>query len=170
MMDMLPDVKLPVQFSVKLESYWQSIAIYAVTLIAYVIIKAMWNTTLQDGIVNVVVTDPIVVLIGLFVVISIIALAIAMITKRRIIINEDSITFLSRYHERTFKAEEIDKIKMGRDRRVRVRGVMSHVKMYIKGRRRPLRIRPAVYEDEKHLVSALLSLRKNIAKEQRQAT
>ncbi len=160
MTQMLPEVKLPAQFRVRLDPYWQSVAIYAVTLIVYVMVKAMWESTLQTGIVNVVLTDPIVVLLGLFVLISLIALLMNMISHRAIIVAEDGIAFLSRFHERTFALDEIERIAIGRDRRVRVRGMLSLVKVTIRGRKRPLHIRPAVYENEHMLVSALLSLRK----------
>ena len=164
MTDILPHADVPAQFNVRLDSYWQSVAVYAVVLILYVVIKAMWDTTLQTGIVNVVVADPMVVLLGLFVVISIIALIANMVSRRAIIVTEDAIAFVSRYHQRTFSIEEIDRIVIGRDRRIKIRGVLSLVKVHIKGRRRPLRIRPAIYENEQLLVSALLSLRHNLDK------
>jgi hypothetical protein len=160
MTQLLPEVKLPAQFRVRLDPYWQSVAVYAVTLILYVLIKAMWETTLQTGLVQVVLTDPIVVLLGLFVVISLVSLVTNMFTHRAIIVGEEAIAFVSRFHERTFALDEIERIAIGRDRRIRVRGVLSLVKITIRGRRRPLRIRPAVYENEHILVSALLSLRK----------
>ena len=162
MTDTLKHVDLPAQFDVRVEPYWQSVAVYAITLILYVLIKALWDTTLQSGLINVVLTDPIVVLLGAFVLISILGLIFTMVTRRRVIISEDAIAYLSRVHERAFKLDEIDRIVVGRDRRIKVRGVMSHIKIYIRGRRRPLRIRPAVYENEQQLVSALMLLRHHV--------
>lgn len=155
----LPTVTLPAQFKVRIDPYWQSVAVYAVTLIIYVAIKAMWDTTLQMGIVNVVLTDPIVVLLSAFVVTSIVALVANMIAMREIIVGEDRIVFVSRFHERAFLLDEIERITIGKPRRVRVRGVLSLIKVKIRGRRRSLRIRPAVHENEQMLVAALLTLR-----------
>ena len=160
MTDSLPSVQLPARFKMRLDSYWQSIAVYAVTLLIYVAVKAMWDTTLQSGIVNVVLTDPIVVLLGVFVMVSLTALVVNSITRRSILVTDNAITFLSRFHERTFTLDEIDKIVVGRNRRIRIRGRLSMIKVHIKGRRRALRIRPAVFEDETQLVGALLALRK----------
>ena len=161
MTDTLTRVELPAEFQIRIDQYWQSVAVYAVTLILYVIIKSLWDSTLQQGIVNVVLTDPVVVLLSAFVVVSAIALIANMISRRSLIISEDGITFLSRFHERTFTSGEIDSIAIGSDRRMRIRGVLSVVRVHIKGRRRALRIRPAIYENEQALVSAILSLRKH---------
>lgn len=154
----LPHVSLPANFQARMDPYWQSVAVYAVTLIVYVIVKAMWDTTLQTGIVNVVVADPIVVLLGVFVVVSIGSLAANIVADRMIIVTDDAVAFVSRFHERTFTTDQIERISFGRPRRIRVRGMMSILKIHIKGRRRPLRLRPAVYENDQQLVAALLSL------------
>ena len=162
MTDTLKHVHLPAQFTVRVEPYWQSVAVYAITLILYVLIKALWDTTLQTGLINVVLTDPIVVLLSAFVLISVLGLILTMVTRRSVIVSDDAIAFLSRFHERAFKLDEIEKILVGRDRRIKVRGVMSHIKVYIHGRRRPLRVRPAVYENEEQLVAALMSIRQQL--------
>lgn len=151
------------RFTVRLEAYWQSIAIYAVTLIVYVIGQALWNSTLQQGLVNVVLTDPIVALLGTFVLVSLIAVVVNTVAKRSIIISDEGITYISRFHERTFRIDEIERIMMGGDRRMRVRGVFAVIRVYIKGRRRPLRVRPGLYENDALLIDRLMKLRAQVA-------
>lgn len=151
------------RFTVRLEAYWQSIAIYAVTLIVYVIGQALWNSTLQQGLVNVVLTDPIVALLGTFVLVALIAVIVNTAAKRSIIISDDGITYISRFHERMFRIDEIERIMMGGDRRMRVRGVFAVIRVYIKGRRRPLRVRPGLYENDAQLVERLMNLRATVA-------
>ncbi len=151
------------RFTVRLEAYWQSIAIYAVTLIVYVVGQALWNSTLQQGLVNVVLTDPIVALLGTFVLVALIAVIINTAARRSIIISDDGITYVSRFHERTFRVQEIERIMMGGERRMRVRGVFAVIRVYIKGRRRPLRVRPGLYENDAQLVERLIGLRSRIA-------
>lgn len=158
-------VRAPQQFDAQLDSYWKSVAVYAVTLLLYMMIKGVWDATLQSGNVHIDVSDPVVVLLGLFVVIAILSLVTNMVSQRAIIVTEDAISFVSRFHERTFTADEIEKIVVGRERRIKVRGVLSMVKVYIKGRRRPLRIRPAVFENDAILVNALLSLKTSLGSE-----
>lgn len=148
-------------FHVQLDFYWQSVAVYAVTLILYVIIRALYFSQLQQGLVVVVVNDPVVVVLGLFVALSVIALIVEVIVDRVIIVGPDFITFINRFHERTFTSDEIDRIIIGRDRRVRVRPTTQIVRLHIKGRRRPLRIRPALSDREDDLIAAVLALRHN---------
>ncbi len=151
------------RFTVRLEAYWQSIAIYAVTLIVYVIGQALWNSTLQQGLVSVVLTDPIVALLGTFVLVALVAVIINTTAKRSIVISDDGITYASRFHERMFHVNEIERIMIGGERRMRVRGVFAVIRVYIKGRRRPLRVRPGLYENDTQLVERLIGLRSRIA-------
>lgn len=159
MTETLPEFHLPAEYHVKLDFYWQSIAMYAITLISYVMIKAIWDSTLQQGLVNVVLTDPVVVLLGFFVLISTLSLVVNSISRRSVVISNDAITYISRFHERSFHLSEIEKIVVGRERRTNIRGVLALVRIYVRGRRRPIRLRPGLYENEHQLVSALLSLR-----------
>lgn len=161
MTDTLQPVHLPAEFRYRLDFYWQSMAVYAVTLIVYIVVRALWESTLQSGLVNIVLTDPVVVLLGSFVLISTIGLIVNAIARRTIIVTDEGITFTSRFHERTFVRSEIERLAVGRDHRIRVRGVFSVVKIRIVDRRRLIRIRPALYENEHALVSALLGFRKH---------
>lgn len=160
--DTYHNVHLPAHFHVREEPYWQSVAVYALTLIAYVVIKALWETTLQTGIVNVVIYDPIVVLLAAFVVASVVTLIATLVSQRTLTITDTGLVFTSRFHERVFERGEIENITVGRERRVRARGAFSHVRVTIRGRRRPLRIRPAVYNNEQQLVAALMALRQHL--------
>jgi hypothetical protein len=153
----LPTVELPAEFKVKLAPYWTSVAVYSITLLLYIVIRALWDATLQQGIVNVVIKDPIVVILAMFVLISSLSLLFNAIIRRSITVTKDSITFSSKFHTRTFTHDEIRKVVIGRDRRMRVRGLFSLIKLHVKGRRRALRVRPAVFENDTKLVSALLN-------------
>lgn len=150
-------------FHVQLDFYWQSVAMYAVTLIVYVIVRALYFSQVQEGLLVVVVNDPVVVVLGLFVALSVTALVVELIMDRVIIVGPDFITFVNRFHQRTFTSDEIDRIIIGRDRRVRVRPTTPMIRLHIKDRRRPLRIRPALSDREQELVTAVLALRHNHA-------
>jgi hypothetical protein len=154
-------VQLPAEFKVRIDFYWQAVALYALTLIAYIVVRALWESTLQQGIVTVVLTDPIVVLLGAFVIGSSLVLLFNWLARRSIVVQNNGITFSSRFHERTFTADEIERIAVGRDQRIKVRGMFSVIKIKIVNRRRPLRIRTALYNDEQGLIAAILGLRKH---------
>jgi len=150
-------------FHVQLDFYWQSVAVYALTLILYVVIRALYFSQLQQGLVVVMLNDPVVVVLSLFVALSVVALIGEMIMDRVIIVGPDFITFVNRFHERTFTSDEIDRIIIGKDRRVRVRPTKPMIRLHIKDRRRPLRIRPALSDRDEDLVTAVLALRHNHA-------
>lgn len=154
-------LQLPAEFKVRIDFYWQAVALYALTLIAYIAVRALWESTLQMGIVTVVLTDPIVVLLGAFVIGSSLVLLFNWLARRTIVVRANAITFSSRFHERTFSSDEIERIAVGRDQRIKVRGMFSVVKIKIANRRRPLRIRTALYNNEQGLITAILGLRKH---------
>lgn len=151
----------PRTFHVQLDFYWQSIAVYAVTLIVYVIVKSMYYSQLQQGLVVVMLRDPVVVILGAFVGLAVTALVAEIISDRAIVVGPDFITFINRFRQRTFTADDIERIIIGRDRRVRVRPRTPVIRLHIKDRRRPLRIRPSLSDNEDDLVAMVLALRRN---------
>lgn len=76
-------------FMQRLNYYWQSIAIYAVALVLYAILKG----TVQEGELSMSVDDPLVMLLFAFVIMSGLGLLFALYMRRSIIITADSITF-----------------------------------------------------------------------------
>jgi hypothetical protein len=152
---------VPRTFHVQLDFYWQSIAMYAVTLIVYVIVKSMYYSKVQQGLVVVVLRDPVVVILGAFVALAVIALIAEIITDRAIVVGPDFITFVNRFRQRTFTADDIERTIIGKDRRVRVRPRTPVIRLHIKNRRRPLRIRPSLSDHEDDLVAMVLALRRN---------
>ena len=146
---------------VQLDFYWQSIALYALTLIVYVVVKALYYSQLQQGLVIVMVNDPIVVILLSFVALSVIALIAEGVSAREITVGPDFITFINRFQARTFTNDEIDRIIIGKDRRVRVRPNTRIIRLFIKGRRRPVKIRPSLTDQEEDLLRMVLALRHN---------
>jgi hypothetical protein len=152
---------MPRTFHVQLDFYWQSIAMYAVTLIVYVVVKSMYYSKVQQGLVVVVLRDPVVVILGAFVALAVTALIAEIITDRAIVVGPDFITFVNRFRQRTFTADDIERTIIGKDRRVRVRPRTPVIRLHIKNRRRPLRIRPSLSDHEDDLVAMVLALRRN---------
>jgi hypothetical protein len=101
------------------------------------------------------------VVLGLFVVLSVASLIINSVSKRTIQVSGNSITFLNSLRKRTFELDEIEKIIIGKDRRRRASALTLTIRIYIKGRRRPLRILPALYDNEQDLIQSILALRHN---------
>ncbi|MBN8574255.1 MAG: hypothetical protein J0M05_10115, partial [Candidatus Kapabacteria bacterium] len=97
----------------RLNYYWQSIAIYAMALVVYAILKG----TVQQGELSMSVDDPLVLLLFAFVIMSGLGLLFALYMRRSVIIDADSITFRSRHREKTIQLNQIKRIRLARERR-----------------------------------------------------
>ena len=142
-------------FMQRLNYYWQSIAIYAVALVLYAILKG----TVQEGELSMSVDDPLVLLLSAFVVMSGIGLLFALYMRRSVIITADTITFRSRHREKTITLQEIKKIHLARERRDE-NGVYRIVSISTDVRRRPFRVRPAGFDNEKEMIAEFIRLKK----------
>ncbi|HRK58187.1 MAG TPA: hypothetical protein PLI74_00975 [Candidatus Kapabacteria bacterium] len=144
-------------FMQRLNYYWQSIAIYAVALVLYAILKG----TVQEGELSMSVDDPLVMLLFAFVIMSGLGLLFALYMRRSIIITADSITFRSRHREKTIQLNQIKRIRLARERRDE-NGVYKIVSISTDVRRRPFRVRPAGFDNEKEMIAEFIRIKKSL--------
>jgi hypothetical protein len=147
------------EFRYNMDFYWQSVAVYALALIAYALVKG----SIIDGSFTITLHDPIVIVLIAVVGISCIVSLAAWFMKRTITIGADYIRFRNRFRTRTFSREDIHTIALGKQKLVKVRGSYRVAKIRLAHRRRLLRIRPSLYEQEQELVQALISLKRRIS-------
>lgn len=76
---------------------------------------------------------------------------------RTVIIGENFIAFRNRFRERIFTTDSIVSIVLGKERRFKT-GALKVVKIYVKNKRRPLRLRPSLFENEQQLLADLYRL------------
>ena len=128
-------------FKNRLDLYYLATIGYGITLAAYVIVR---GTLIGDKF-EVVWQDPIVYLLALCSIVSLIAVIIAAVSERTVIVGERQLTFRTRYKERSFDVGEIQWIGFRRERGYRERAYpMARIQLY--GRRRPLRLRFGAFE------------------------
>ena len=144
-------------FMQRLNYYWQSIAIYAVALVLYAILKG----TVQEGELSMSVDDPLVMLLFAFVIMSGLGLLFALYMRRSIIMTADSITFRSRHREKTIQLNQIKRIRLARERRDE-NGVYKIVSISTDVRRRPFRVRPAGFDNEKEMIAEFIRIKKSL--------
>lgn len=144
-------------FSHRIDFYWQAIAMYSVALVAYSLLRG----TIAEGQLSVTLKDPIVLLLGAFVVVTGIGALISQYMKRKIIVRDDAIIIRNRFREKIVTLSQIQRISFGREKRFE-RGAYRIIKVRIAERRRLMRIRPSAYDNEPGLVTALLHLKKSI--------
>ena len=144
-------------FMQRLNYYWQSIAIYAMALVVYAILKG----TVQQGELSMSVDDPLVLLLFAFVIMSGLGLLFALYMRRSVIIDADSITFRSRHREKTIQLNQIKRIRLARERRDE-NGVYKIVRISTDVRRRPFRVRPAGFDNEKEMIAEFIRIKKSL--------
>lgn len=141
----------------KVDFYWKSLAMYGAALMMYAVLKG----TIEEKTLSITLTDPIVILLACFVLISSLSLIVNHHARRVILIDDDSITFQNRYRSRTFSLKDIRSIILVKDKRFRV-NTLSAIKIGLHGRRRPLRLRPSLFEHEESLIQDMKHLKQKL--------
>lgn len=150
------------EFTYRLDFYWKAISFYAVALILYGLARGIANGSLSEGRVEVVLYDPLLILLFIFVAGSALTLLINWYMRRSIIVGQDFISFRNRYRERTIHLSDITRMAIGREKLIKVRGAFKLVKIRLASRRRLLRIRTSSFHNEQELVQALAALKKKL--------
>ncbi len=143
-------------FSYKLDIYYQAIAIYAATLVLYGGAVALAHGDLAP-----VLKDQVVYVLGLFTLVSVAGLIASVLAGRRIEVHDDRIVLASRFHRREIAASDILWVRIGREKRLKVRGAYRVAKVKLRNRRKLLRLRPSLWQHEEQLVEALRKLDMN---------
>ncbi len=140
---------------------------YYITLLVYVAFLAMYifiTGTVSDSTVQFGFKDPVVYIVGIFILHAMIMLLVGIVRNRRLVLTEDAMMFRSRFRERRIPYDDIERISFKRDRRKPNDGSFAVLKMHVAGRRRVVRIRVANYEHEKELYQALKKLKSEYKK------
>ncbi len=159
-MQQTDEVSYPQEFRHRIDYYWQAIAFYAVSLLFYALLRG----TVIDGTFTIVVNDPIVVLLLILIVGSTVFVLGNAFMRRSIVVDKDSLTFRNRFRERTFTRDAITSISVARETAIKIPQAYRVIKIRLQHRRRPLRIRPSLYEHDSAFMQALLSLKRSLAR------
>jgi len=137
-------------YRARLDFLYQSIAVYAATLVLYLIIRSIveWKAfpTLWQ--------DPLLLLLSAIVLLAALALVYNLLMRRQIEITHDAIHFTSRARSRTIARSDVASVQIGPTSGRPVRHVRS-VHIRLKGNRRPIRIRLANFEHGRNLLAEL---------------
>ena len=119
-------------FRYNLSFYYQSTIIYFIVFVLYVIIRGEF---VEDSF-KLITRDPIIYFFGLIVLISLIGLLYNLYKKKHIEVSENGIAFISRFGKKFFPVNEIESIKLAKERRAKQ--ALRFVRIKIKRRRRPV--------------------------------
>ncbi len=137
-------------YKYKLDFYYKSLIIYLITLLGYIIIKGNFTHATFE----VVIKDPIIYIIVIFIVFFLIILLSNTIRAREIIFRERMIIFRNRFGEREVSYNEILNLRFSKEKRIsrEERSEVRIVKLKLKGRKRFLRIRLNDFQNETELI------------------
>ncbi len=142
------------QFKRRFEFYYQSVAVYAVALIIYAVVRG----TFAESEFRLVFRDPIVYVFIIVLLYSVVVLAFNMLYQRDIVVTENSIIFQNRFDSREIKLSEFEWIRVGRAKRMKVRGSFKVIRLKLKAHMRAVRINPVHFQDEKGMIETFKEL------------
>ncbi|MCL4511511.1 MAG: hypothetical protein M1470_10625 [Bacteroidetes bacterium] len=145
-------------FKRRFEFYYQSVAVYAVALILYAVIRGSFA---EDEF-KIVFKDPIVYAFIVVLVYSVIVLVFNMLYQRDVVVTDDSIIFKNRFDSKTIKLSNVEWIRVGRAKRMKVRGSFRVIKLKLKDQLRALRINPVHFHDEHDMMETFKELSRKV--------
>ncbi len=147
-------------YKYKLDCYYKSLIIYLVTLIIYIIIKGRFFHASFE----VVVKDPIIYIIAIFILFFLTMLLANTLRAREIIIKENLIIFRNRFGQREVENSDILGVRFSREKKRsrKDRSDVRFVKLKLKNRKRLFKIRLNDYQDEVELANEFSIISENI--------
>lgn len=147
-------------YKYKLDFYYKSLIIYLVTLIIYIIVKGNFTHSTFE----LVIKDPIIYIIAIFIIFFLILLLANAVRAREIVINNKMIIFKNRFGQREVGYNEILNIRFSREKRRsrEERSDIRIVKLKLKNRKRLFRVRLNDFQNELDLVNEFKAISKNM--------
>lgn len=147
------------EFPYRLDYYWKAIACYAIALPVYALLRG----TIIENTFTLVINDPLLVLLLIIIVIACLFVLGNAFMRRSVVVGDSFITFRNRFRERTFTREDIASISIARETAINIPRAYRVIKIRLRHRRRPLRIRPSLYVNDTELIQALAQLKRELA-------
>lgn len=147
------------QFSKRLDFYWKYIAVYAIAVIIYALLRGSF----EEWTITVMLFDPLVILLLVFIIFTILGLFIEYSKKQILIVGNDYLLLINRFRKRNINRQIIKKIIIKRVR-AKYSAKFMIIRIYLTTRRRPIIIRPSSYWNESDLINSISILKKNLNK------
>ena len=141
--------------------------LYYVTLLVYIVFAVMYilltgtvtNETVAFGF-----RDPVVYIIGAFIIITALALLSSVVRNPRLVLSSTGILLRTRFRETAIPYTQITSIVVKHERARINEGTSAVIKVRVRERRRLLRIRVANYERDRELMDAMKNLKLRLRK------
>lgn len=147
-------------FTKRMEFYWQFIVIYFVVFFIIAILKG----SIDEGTLSITLKDPVVLLLGLFFLMTLIQMSVEYLKKKSLIIGRDYVIFKTRFREKKYYGQDIQRITLGKERFLNMKASFRLIKFKIINRSRVIRVRPTSYINDSELLHAIIALKRHILK------
>lgn len=137
-------------YKARLDFLYQSIAMYAATIVIYLLARSLFVSKAFPDVWR----DPLLMLLCAITLISVVGLLYNLYMQRQLEVVGSKLIFHSRARERSIEKSDVRSIQFGREKHGPERGVRV-VKLRLRSRRRPVRIRVANFEHSKRLLQDL---------------
>jgi hypothetical protein len=138
--------------------------IYILTYIGFGVIYILLTGTISENTVEFVFRDPVVYILGLFLVYTLAMLIANVIRNRQIVLAPQRIVFRTRFQERSIFHDHILRIVLKHERKKLNGGTFAVVRIRTTQRRRWIRIRVSNYERERDLYQEFKKLKHELKK------
>jgi len=147
-------------FKYNMSFYYQSTIIYIAVFVLYILIRGEF---IEDSFI-LITKDPIIYFFAIIVFISVVSLLYNLYKNRHLEISDNAISFINRFKTKTFKYEDMIRIKISRNKKQSKRNPLRLIRIKLKNRRRLVVVRPSDYENADDLLKVFDDLRIRIEK------
>ena len=147
-------------FKYNLSFYYKSTIIYFIVLILYGVIRGEF---IEDSF-RLITKDPILYFLAIILVISVAALLYNLIRNMYVEISDKGIVFADRFKSKSYKIDQIKKIKFSRQVRTSNSPAFRTARIKINSKVRPVLIRFSDYENQDELLLRIEELKSNLEK------
>ena len=147
-------------FKYNLSFYYKSTIIYFIVLILYGVIRGEF---IEDSF-RLITKDPILYFLAIILVISVAALLYNLIRNMYVEISDEEIVFADRFKSKSFKIDQIKKIKFSRQVRTSNSPAFRTARIKINSKVRPVFIRFSDYENQDELLNRIEELKSKLEK------
>ena len=147
-------------FKYNLSFYYKSTIIYFIVLILYGVIRGEF---IEDSF-RLITKDPILYFLAIILIISVAALLYNLIRNMYVEISDEEIVFADRFKSKSYKIDQIKKIKFSRQVRTSNSPAFRTARIKINSKVRPVLIRFSDYENQDELLNRIEELKSKLEK------
>lgn len=144
-------------FRYRLDIYWKALAVYSIIFIVYAVIRGSLGPDEFS-----ITYDPILLILFLFILFGIGSIGLHLFLRKQLVLTANEIRIENRFRSIRIPVDSIRKIRFRRSYLQRGGPRYRVILLYLNSRKRPIRIRASLYENDRKLVEFFHTLRQRL--------